>query len=81
MKPKLGEIVLIELYDHADMDNNAAQGGLEAVIVFETMGRLVAETPVDYRICFWGVPQHAFDPNNEYISVLKSAVKKIRRLK
>jgi hypothetical protein len=86
MRIKVGDFITVTLYDHSDMDNLKANGGVEGLLRFECTGRLLAETPLDYRIAPWIAldvewQPIGFDINNEYISVLKSTVKSVRRLK
>lgn len=81
-KPKLGDIVAIEIYDHADMEGQEVLQNESGVLVFECFGRLVRETKLDYRIMTWGNPDnHLLDHNNEFYSILKADVRKLRVLK
>ncbi len=76
--PKRGDIVHVVFYDHADFEATELTGD---PLRFEAFGRLVEESPLDYRIATWHTPSSVADPNGEYYSIIKGAIESIRVLK
>jgi hypothetical protein len=80
VKLKVGDIVHVTFFDHADMETSD-----ETPLLFECYGRLAEITPIHYRVSVWNTPgktdRQRYDSNSEFFSIIRGAVVGVRRLK
>jgi hypothetical protein len=77
VKPKVGDILRLEILDHADKVGGEAPGAL----IFEVFGRLVYEDKDSYELQWWGSVDGVVDNNTDRVCIVKSAIKKWKRLR
>jgi hypothetical protein len=80
MTPKVGDLVHITFWDHADCDISE-----QVPLLFECYGRLAEINKVHYRVATWNTPSRTdgnrYDNNSEFFSIIRGAVVRVRRLK
>jgi hypothetical protein len=76
-KLKIGSILHLTILDHADKVEDDPPGAL----VFEVFGRLVYEDKDSIELQWWGSENGIVDTNTDRVCIVKSAIKKCRRLK
>lgn len=76
-KLKLGDYVAIDFYDHHQFTGDQSSLPMR----FEVVGRLVHETAIHYVLAVWHFTDGPKDANCDYYSIVKGAIKKVRKLK
>ncbi len=73
---KLGDIVEVELYDHALIN---ALG--ESPLQFLVYGKVVYLSKRELKVAYWISPGDAIDQNTEMVSIIRGAIKRVRKLR
>lgn len=76
MRAKAGDMVHVRFYDHCK-----CSGEDPGVITCEVFGRLIASDRLSITVACWLVEDMPLDSNTETFVLLRSAIRKIRRLK
>ncbi len=73
-KVKLGDIIHVKFYDHADVEHDDDPNPL----LLQAVGMVVDISKIDYKILTWGDASDIIDHNSEMYSIIRSTIKEIK---